>query len=132
MAATQNTEGTQFLAGEDMSDWQYKQVLISITEDKTLIKADGAANADRYKMAFTLLNKPRKGEGALAAFSGRTLASAGAAFARDAELVIDGTGRLITIPDATNANVVARALEAATAAGQDVDILVERYYKRAA
>ena len=125
MAATQNTESTQYLAGEDMTDWQYKQVRISGAADKTVLKADAAGDAKQ--LTFTLLNKPRQGEGAVVAFGGRTLAEAGAAFARELQLETDATGRLIQ--RSGNGFVNAVAIEAAAAAGEVVEVYVLQYYR---
>ena len=130
MAATQNTNDTQLLAGEDMTDWQYRPVLISITADKTLRKADGASNVDADKLGFILQNAPKQGEAALIAYSGRSLAVAGAVIVAGAELSINGAGKLVTTPS-TDAYVVAHALEAAAAANEVVEVFVDRYQKKA-
>ena len=130
MAATQNTNDTQLLAGLDMTDWQYRPVKLSITADKTVIKADAASSADADKYGFILQNAPKKGEAALIAYSGRSLAVAGAAIVAGAELSIDAAGKLSTSPS-TDAYVVARALEAAAAANEVVEVFVDRYWKKA-
>ena len=132
MAATQNTMETTYAAGESMEDWQYQAVIVDETPSATLgkgekqvIKVDIAGDAGKF--AYILQNKPRQGEGAIVVFGGRTLAVAGAAFAVEAELSVNAAGKLITRAGA--GFVIARALEAAAAADEVVEVIVVQYYR---
>ena len=118
MAATQNTMLTNLMAGEDMSDWQYKGVALSSVADKTVVKVAAAGD-----FGFILQNKPKAGEGAAVCFAGRTLAVANAAYARKDALAFSIDGELEVAEDADDW-IIGYALEAAVGAGEVREIFL--------
>lgn len=104
-----------FVAGADLSANQYSSVVL--TAGVWQLTGAGAL-ADGI-----LLNKPLLGEPAnvLLINNAAPKALAGAAFAQDADLMSDATGRFITAT-ATN-EIIGKATAAAAAAGEIVQIL---------
>lgn len=72
-----------------------------------------------------LIDDPKQGEPGTAVVAGAQKAKAGAAFAIDAKLTTDATGRFVTAT--SGQNVWAKALEAASAANELVAIEVMRF-----
>lgn len=68
-------------------------------------------------------NKPKSGEAATVVVNGVSIVEAGAAVAVGADVMTDTTGRAITAAT-TGSNIAGIALEAASAAGQFIAILL--------
>lgn len=109
-------DGSQTVAGADLSGSQFYAVKI------TAARTVGLANTGGEQIYGILQNKPTTGQAADVGFLGVSKAAAGAAIAAGAALTTDTTGRLITATSTTHR--VATALEAATAAGQLITVMV--------
>lgn len=100
------------VAGADLSASQFCAVKASSSADLTCVLASTGGEA----ILGILQNKPVSGEVADVRFSGVSKAKAGAAYNRNALLMTDTSGRMIT---ATSTNVaVAMAMEAAAGANE--------------
>ena len=109
-------DGAQTTAAADLSSSQFLAVKITAARQVNL------ANTGGEFIYGILQNKPLSGQAADVGFLGVTKAVAGAAFSAGAALMTDTSARVIT---ATGTNHrIATAIEAATAAGQLITVVL--------
>ena len=109
-------DGTQTTAAADLSGNLFYCVKLTASRQVNLANTGG-------EVAYGVLqNKPTSGQAADIGVFGISKAAAGAAFSAGAQLMTDTTGRLIT-RTSTN-HCVALAIEAATAAGQLITVML--------
>lgn len=109
-------DGSQTTAAADLSGNQFYVVKITGSRLVNLASTGG-------EIAYGILqNKPTSGAAADIGILGVSKAAAGAAFAAGAQLMSDSTGRLITRTGSLH--MIAQAIEAATAAGQLITVVV--------
>ena len=118
-----------FLAGEDLSSWQYKGVKLSSTEGEVL-KCDAAGDIE---LCYGVLqDKPESGEEALVATDGATVyVMASAAVAIGAFVKVDANGKFLT-SSADQENASGVALSAASADGDLFRVKLGRFERSTA
>lgn len=116
MATMDPTTTRTFIAGADLSAQQYRMLRRTATADQCLVAQAGAAN-----FAGVLLNAPTSGRAATVVTTGRTKVVAGEAFSLPAKVTSDASGRAV-VADTAADYVVGAALEAASGAGQIIEI----------
>lgn len=110
-----------FLSGSDLSATQYTFVKQSSTENT--IEAAGAG-----EVAIGIVeNKPASGEVAEVAVGGGTYITAAAAIAIGDPIKSDASGKGVTA-STNNDYYIARAIEAAAADGDQIEVIIEKAY----
>jgi hypothetical protein len=109
--------GSTFVAAADLSAQQFRFMR------QTAAFAVNVCAASTDVPVGVLQNKPLAGEAVDLGLIGTTKVVAGAAIAAGAEVMSDAQGRAITATGAGN-SVFGRAVSAATAAGQIIELLI--------
>lgn len=105
----------------DYSTKQYYLMNINSSGQAVLVAAKGAA------ATLVLQDKPdTAGHVGSLGFDGITKVAAGAVVAAGAEVIADATGRVIAT-DAAEQFVIGTAIEAATAVGDIISVLINKY-----
>lgn len=107
------------IAGADLSSHQYRFMYVSGSKTITFQPVAGAA------CIGVLQGDPATGEAAVIGFAGKTIIIAGAAVAVNAPIASDTAGRGVTASG--DDYVMGTALTVATAAGQQIEMLIQYY-----
>jgi hypothetical protein len=113
-----------FKAGADLSAQRYRAVVAGAGANEVSV-----AGANARAIGF-LQNEPLQNQAAAVRPLGTTIAVAGAAIAKDAAVKTDANGALVAVGGeaaGTIVYVVGRALQAAGAAGDLIEVLIEKY-----
>lgn len=88
-----------------------------------------ASDANNTGLFGVLVNKPSSGQTAKVMLSGIGPVVAGAAITVNALLTHNGSGRVTAAVSGTNVNIIGRALQAATADGEEITAEIFRPYR---
>jgi hypothetical protein len=113
-----------FKAEVDLSAKRYHAVVLGTGNYEVNL-----AGANARAIGF-LQDKPPQGSAAAVRVMGTTIAIAGGAVAKDVKLKIDASGQVSATGGeaaGTVVNVVGRSLQAATTAGDQIEVLIEKY-----